>query len=45
MMPFGQGFEEKKKIPKRLCELLGSDWLVAMLQFVENPLQRQRNTL
>lgn len=32
-------------LPKGLGELLGTDRFVAVLQFVENPLQRQGNAL
>lgn len=31
--------------PEALGQLLGADWLVRELQFVEDPLQRQRHTL
>lgn len=37
--------KQRDRSPKGLCELLGADRFVAVLQFVENPLQRQGNAL
>lgn len=37
--------KQHNALPKGLGELLGADGFVAVLQFIENPLQRQGNTL